>query len=1425
VSLGKLQKDMRNVLLYTQDLMTLNEKVIYDLEAEPNPVFHEVDLSNLEGIDIGFDGDTWLWLRRLRETQPPAPDAMFDGWLKPIAHPTPDTPPVLVEHRMLRLGIEEISDLVEAGLLDMEDIMMPRDADEAPPAQMDAILRTGAMPEFRALFDEYIAGPWSEWAEVERPRRKSIAVYNKLFQLQQRMTAAGDDNAIELVWGIGVARWRHPAPCRLNVALIEQLVDIELDDDGTLLIGPRQTAPHLALKPFHALEIDGSKSLQRDGTALLERIVQDPDLTFSPFERKSFEPVLKASAARLSSAGIYVPDESGRDPSDRSLPEIDGVLRITDTWVLYARHRAEDFRKEDIQRLIKKIEATENETELPAPALQFIKPPSNERLYADGSFDLGNASWGGPRSHDDGFEIDQAAEPVQQDGNDADYFFPLPHNDEQRQILTRLAQDDGVVVQGPPGTGKTHTIANVICHFLALGKRVLVTAKTAEALNAIQEKLPPGIRELAISVIHNDREGARQLEHAVQVLASEAKQINIRAIRQEILDKQQFLSDVRDRISEIDGLLLSYAQRNLEEVESGGQKVLPMMLAQQVIEGQAVHGWFTDHLSLEAHHAPRFIDADIQEARAIRKMLGLSLAYRVEDLPNPEKIPDVARILAAHGELGRLRKLDEKEKSGNVPYMATTAVDLAREVREWLAELAEFMSQSAQDAWLMSAYKSLNGRAPLDEASSAVLQAALKQWAELYKQGHGHLLNGITIGDVPIGDHAFDQAVTALAEGEKPFGMFSFNKGALKERLKSVLVNGSAPDTPEAWQHVNAFRAWQRDALAFLRHWSSICGTTGFPVLPTTWDEGRPELMRLGRLIIRMLWLASSCETAVKSLQTVFPYGIDAKATVLEGNLGLALEALDTNLERADLVGAKGIREDILSLAGGKELPFHTALADVAIALGDTGIEAGAIAEAWRQIQDEAARLHGLKSYRERLNEIAELVRLSGAPEWAQQLATSPVKNGDDHWTPASWKEAWDWARASGFVRSISDRTTIQRLSLERTEKENQLRSTLAEVVRLRTFLGLKQSLTGRIEAALAKFASAVARLGAGTGKSAVRQRRVIRDSALEAADAVPCWILPEWRVSEQLPAELCAFDLVIIDEASQSDVTALPAILRGKKLLIVGDDKQVSPTPVGLDEKTVIQLRTTYLTGLPFADQMDPATSLYELASMMFPGKTMLLREHFRCVEPIIRFSSRFYGNALVPMRLPSSVERLDPPLIDILVRDGEKKGDLNRREAEVIVEEIRKLTEDPDFARRTIGVISHIGDKQAKLIYDRLMRELGVEIIDRHKIMCGNAATFQGQERDIIFLSMVACPKTATMQRSRMFEQRLNVAMSRCRGRGTVSSLFVQLPRRISSRATSSLRSSSICAIRWAKGRCSPARTSSTIASPTSRRSSAPA
>jgi hypothetical protein len=47
------------------------------------------------------------------------------------------------------------------------------------------------MPEFAASFRTYVEGAWAEWAKKEQPRRQSIAVYNRLYTVQQRMIAIG----------------------------------------------------------------------------------------------------------------------------------------------------------------------------------------------------------------------------------------------------------------------------------------------------------------------------------------------------------------------------------------------------------------------------------------------------------------------------------------------------------------------------------------------------------------------------------------------------------------------------------------------------------------------------------------------------------------------------------------------------------------------------------------------------------------------------------------------------------------------------------------------------------------------------------------------------------------------------------------------------------------------------------------------------------------------------------------------------------------------------------------------------------------------------------------------------------------------------------------------------------------------------------
>ena len=210
--------------------------------------------------------------------------------------------------------------------------------------------------------------------------------------------------------------------------------------------------------------------------------------------------------------------------------------------------------------------------------------------------------------------------------------------------------------------------------------------------------------------------------------------------------------------------------------------------------------------------------------------------------------------------------------------------------------------------------------------------------------------------------------------------------------------------------------------------------------------------------------------------------------------------------------------------------------------------------------------------------------------------------------------------------------------------------------------------------------------------------------------------------------------------------MSALPSILRAeKKLLIVGDDKQVSPDAAFLEEEKIGRLMSRFL-----ADQVQtyrPGTSLdcsiYDLFKVVFAKSAVMLKEHFRSVGRIIEYSKReFYNHKLRPLRIPKTSERLDPPLVDVLLEDGYRKGDINLPEARYIVDEIKAIVEDPAMAHRSIGVVSLIGDKQSLAIWDRLTDEVGMEIMERHRIACGDARTFQGKERDIMFCRWCPLP-----------------------------------------------------------------------------------
>jgi len=91
------------------------------------------------------------------------------------------------------------------------------------------------------------------------------------------------------------------------------------------------------------------------------------------------------------------------------------------------------------------------------------------------------------------------------DPDHGDLFFEAVH-DEQVEIIAAW-RSRTVSSFRPTGTGKTHTIANIISHMLATGRRVLVVSHGETALRVIQDQLPEGVRDLAISVTTSERKG------------------------------------------------------------------------------------------------------------------------------------------------------------------------------------------------------------------------------------------------------------------------------------------------------------------------------------------------------------------------------------------------------------------------------------------------------------------------------------------------------------------------------------------------------------------------------------------------------------------------------------------------------------------------------------------------------------------------------------------------------------------------------------------------------------------------------------------------------------------------------------------------------------------------------------------------------
>jgi len=414
----------------------------------------------------------------------------------------------------------------------------------------------------------------------------------------------------------------------------------------------------------------------------------------------------------------------------------------------------------------------------------------------------------------------------------------------------------------------------------------------------------------------------------------------------------------------------------------------------------------------------------------------------------------------------------------------------------------------------------------------------------------------------------------------------------------------------------------------------------------------------------------------------------------------------------------------------------------------------------------------------------AELLKCleKNAPAWSSAIRSRVGIHGAPI-PPDAPGDAWVWRQLQDELeRRASVSLEAIQTSIDRSTQD--LRKVTVELIDRRAwgFQAKRTSLAQR--QALIGWLDTIRKIGKGTGIRVPRLRIEAAQKMSQCRGAVPVWVMPLSRVVENFDPRNTRFDVVIIDEASQSDVMALVAFYLGTTVVVVGDHEQVSPSAVGQEIAVVQNLIDQFLGGIPNADLYDGQTSVYDLARQSF-GDTIRLVEHFRCVTDIIQFSNDLsYDGDIKPLRDASRVV-LKPHTLAFRVEGSIRDGKVNRREAEVIASLALAALEQPEYQKNefreptTFGAVSLVGEEQA-LEIDLLLRTyIPPNLYEQHRFLCGTPAQFQGDERDVMFVSVVDTPTGTPLpfRDQRMFKQRYNVAASRARDQmWVVHSLNVQ-------------------------------------------------
>lgn len=1293
--------------------------------------FH--DVPDEQEVAAGHRLDTepdapWLVLDRPPKQQPPDPPHPLPHWVNLESIRDPDQQPTLRERRVVEVEIE-------AGEQEDDPGGQP-DGPQPAPRTRTEVEQLDDHPEVTEAFDRYLTD-WQAWAEEERRRRPVRKLYGDLFKIHQQVT--GNPEQVELILGVGCLGWNpdeHPAVLR---HLIEQPAVIRFDDEtGRITVQASETSG-----PAHELEmLEQSLWPNRSQRQELDTLLEQFDGKL--LDADDIDGILKRWANILDPDGQY--SATSEPPPRRDTP----VVTFAPALILRKRTNR------SLLRLFGQIiDDLQSGKDLPEGVLQLVHVPDDAQ------------------PDDGGADQDSGGE------EDTERYLPLAANDEQLQIIDRAGSRSHVVVQGPPGTGKTHTIANLMAHLLASGKRVLVTAHTDRALHELRDKLPRragededlGLDSLCVSVVGRERDNLRDLMVAANELARKADNHDPQRTEAKIRKCREDLDRIRRDRSEVYSDLINVRERETIDRTRGNYHGTLAQIAEQLVDEKDRHGWLVEfEPDVESSDPP----LDNTEAS---RLFDLLVAHSPEDeqqarrqLPDLDEIPDpdeFADLVDAEADAAAASATHSDARTHDVyERAAALELDQQRDLRDRFRKILDATTQASQrrEAWIDDALDDLLVGKPHTWVTRHHKLAARLEKIDQHLQRLGHTRVEI-LTEVPT-RRLLEQANelrSHLADGGS-FRTGWFAPRSVKQAedlIDGVRVDSKEPNTVELVDRFIDYAEATHHLDEAEKLWPANIEIPeeDTPDERAGWLHAETDvlgrILDINDLLQETRQLLNNLELPPPSWHD--PDEIQTLITILDASIAA---------ERARLA-AGPLRE--LEQQCERMGRWAEPVAEVetfADAVNDRDVDS------YVQVHRRFDHLHQVRADLEERRQLLERLRHAGAETLADTLQSGINEADGWHRRLQTFEQAWRWVDTLRWVEVQAD-LDYEELLAETDALDAEEREVLTELTARLAWTQAVDRLGSAEQQALKAYAMAVKRVGKGTGKYAPHHKKEARQALQRCRAAVPAWIMPIYQIADTLDVTQNAFDVVVIDEASQAGVEASFLQYLAPKIIVVGDDKQVSPSGVGINHSELIGLRQQYIDDIPHAHIFDnPKTSFFDQAKLRF-GDVITLREHFRCMPEIIGFSNRICYEPenvpLIPLR-QYGTDRLDP-IRTHYIEDGYEKGSRNKinpPEIDAVVEQVLKCCADPNYDDKTIGVISLTGSAQADAIEQRLLDELDPKEIAARELRCGDASDFQGSERDVMFLSMVAAPRKDSRLMPLVHDryvQRFNVAASRAK------------------------------------------------------------